>query len=613
MNGTSRASGQVLRDRSAWKLAGLVGLALASAGAVSACSAMAQTAERHQDVAAADFTSVRIIAVSGSLEVRGGDVTEISATGVARAATVGGLENVRLSFTANGSELVIEALTPGMTTSLDLVVTLPDWLPVTINDGSGDTNVANVHSVRLIDGSGDVDIVGVTANVVVGEDGSGYMRIANVGGDVIVEDDGSDDIAIDSVVGSVDIRSDGSGDIKVENVGGHFRVGSGGSGAIGYANVAGNVALPGDPTPLAQHQAAAAFAADETGARLQAALGEVIAAADTAFPGTVVHVSQPGVGNWSLAAGVADTATGRAVEPDARFRAGSVLKPFVAVVVLQLVEEGRLALDQPITEILAALVTDRFADANRITVRMLLNHTSGLPEWSTEQVDMETAANPLRILTTDYVLDIAAGLPPTFQPGQGFAYSNTNYNLLGLIIEEVTGEPWRAAVRERVVDRLGLENTFLPEPGDATIPEPVMHGYAYLTAQPQDITAIDPSMAGAAGGSALVTTAADLVAFLDGLRNGSLFADPATFAQMSDFLPAPDEGFQDGYGLGFEHLLLPGGIEMIGHFGVTAGYFAIVGYFPALDLTVSAAINAWPADPSTVLFQVLGVFAQQAR
>jgi D-alanyl-D-alanine carboxypeptidase len=190
---------------------------------------------------------------------------------------------------------------------------------------------------------------------------------------------------------------------------------------------------------------------------------------------------------------------------------------------------------------------------------------------------METAANPLRILTTDYVLDIAAALPPTFPPGEGYAYSNTDYNLLGLIIEDLTGESWRMAVQERVIDRLHLANTFLPEPGDATIPEPVMHGYANFTAPPQDITAIDPSMAGAAGGSALVTTTADLVAFLDGLRTGVLFADPATFALMSDFMAAPDEGFQDGYGLGFQHLLLPGGIEMIGHYGVTAGYFAIVG------------------------------------
>jgi D-alanyl-D-alanine carboxypeptidase len=347
-------------------------------------------------------------------------------------------------------------------------------------------------------------------------------------------------------------------------------------------------------------------------ARLQAAVDNVVADTGTNFTGTVVYASRPGVGSWSVAAGVADTAIGNAVSPDARFRAGSVMKPFVAVVILQLLEEGYVTLDQPITELLPASVTDRFVDADRITVRMLLNHTSGLPEWSTDEVDAATVADPLRILGTDYVLDVAAAQTPTFAPGEGYSYSNTDYNLLGLIIEEITGESWRAAIRERVFDRIGLQNTFLPEPGDPVLPEPAMHGYQFLTDGPVDITTIDPSMAGAAGGSALVTTAADLAAFLDALRAGALFADPGTFALMSDFSPAPDDGFQDGYGFGFQHLVLPGGIEMIGHYGVTAGYFAITGYFPALDLTVAAAINAWPADPSTVLFAVLQVFADEA-
>lgn len=379
---------------------------------------------------------------------------------------------------------------------------------------------------------------------------------------------------------------------------------------------------PGLARAIGLTMAAVAFATgssaeDETAARgialrLQAAIDEVVAADSTVFPGTLVHVSQPGLGSWSLAAGIADTATGEALAPDARFRAGSMMKPFIAVVVLQLVEERRLGLDQPITEILAASVTDRFPDAGEITVRMLLNHTSGIAEWNTDAVVMEIAADPLRILTTDYILDVAAAEPLTFAPGEGRSYSNTNYNLLGLVTEEITGEPWRVAVRERVVDRLGLENTILPEPGDATIPGPAMHGYAYLSELPEDFTAVDPSMAGAAGGGALVTTAADLVAFLDGLRSGALFADPATFALMSAFVEAPAEGFQDGYGLGFAHYVFPGGIEMVGHFGGTAGYFGLVGYFPALDLTLSLAINAWPADPGTVLFRVLGSLAEVA-
>jgi len=342
--------------------------------------------------------------------------------------------------------------------------------------------------------------------------------------------------------------------------------------------------------------------------RLQAALDSVLADDRAAFPGAVVHVIQPGVGSWTVAVGVANSATGEPPAPDARFRAGSNMKSFVATVALQLSEEGKLALDQPVTDLLPPSVTYRFADTDRITVRMLLDHTSGLPEWNTDAVRAAVAADPLRIIPTDELLDLAAAREPTFAPGTGWAYSNTNYNLLGLVIEEVTGNTWRAAVRERVIDRLGLRNTSVPEPGEPSIAGPVMQGYSLFTPEPQDFTVIDPSMAGAAGGSALITTTADLATFFDALRGGALFDNPATFELMSDFIPSPADGFQTGYGLGLQHLVFPGGIEMVGHFGVTAGYFSIFGYFPALDLTVAAAINAWPANPGPLLLAILGEF-----
>jgi D-alanyl-D-alanine carboxypeptidase len=145
---------------------------------------------------------------------------------------------------------------------------------------------------------------------------------------------------------------------------------------------------------------------DAVGKRLQTALESTIADDQTLFAGTVVHVRQS-ERSWSLAAGIGDTSTGAAVEPGSHFRAGGIVNTFVAVVVLQLFEERQLTLDDPMTALLPASVTARFGDSDRITVRMLLNHTSGIPEWITDEMVTELAANPTKVWLVDEFLDRA--------------------------------------------------------------------------------------------------------------------------------------------------------------------------------------------------------------
>jgi D-alanyl-D-alanine carboxypeptidase len=222
---------------------------------------------------------------------------------------------------------------------------------------------------------------------------------------------------------------------------------------------------------------------------------------------------------------------------------------------------------------------------------MLLNHTSGIPEWLTEATIGRIAAEPAKVWTAEEFIDIAAAEPSPFPPGEGWAYSNTDYNLLGLIIEQATGDTWRKAVTTRVIAPLGLAHTALPEPGDASMPGAFMHGYGMIGGAVLDLSFIDPSMAGAAGGDALVTTADDLATFLSALRAGTLFKDPKTFAMMSDFVAAEGEGGRTGYGFGLERYTLPGGLEMIGHSGGTAGYRSGAFYFPSLDLTMTFAMS----------------------
>ena len=326
--------------------------------------------------------------------------------------------------------------------------------------------------------------------------------------------------------------------------------------------------------------------------QLQAALDAAVQSPETNFPGAMLYVSSPELGTWTGVAGLGNIEMDAAMRPDDKFRAGSIMKPFVSVVILQLVEEGLLSLDDPMPTVLSENVTAKFANSDQITVRMLLNHTSGLPEFVTDVVYAEIAANPTRVWEEDEWLDIAADQVPYFTPGQGWKYSNTDYVLLGLVIEQTTGHSWREEVRERIIEPLNLENTLLPEPGDLSIPGNHARGYHAMNGALVDLTGVDPSMAGAAGGSALVTTTADLARFLNAVLTGELFQSAGTLNEMLAFVDAPDEaGVPYWYGLGMEKYVLPGGIEMIGHSGSTAGFSADVSSIPTLNITVAAAFN----------------------
>ncbi len=345
--------------------------------------------------------------------------------------------------------------------------------------------------------------------------------------------------------------------------------------------------------------------------RLQAALEDACRGADTGFPGAVLHVRGPELGAWSGAAGQGEIETATAMAPNDRFRAGSVLKPFVAVVTLQLVEEGRLAFDDPMTAVLPGSVTSRFSANEQITVRMLLNHTSGIAEWLTDEVGVEIATNPTRVRPIEEYLDLAAAQKPYFPPGKGFTYSNTDYNLLGLAIEQATGRSWREEVRERIIESLYLDDTFLPEPGDLSIPGNYAHGYMDMGGGLVDLSEIDPSMAGAAGGHALVTTATDLACFMEAVLAGKLYQVATTLDEMLTFVEMPRDtnagGPAVGYGLGVRRYVLPGDIEMLGHAGTTGGYQCFVHNMPAQGITISGMMNKIPSDQMQLIAPALEI------
>ena len=332
------------------------------------------------------------------------------------------------------------------------------------------------------------------------------------------------------------------------------------------------------------------------GAQMQAIIDRAVDAPKSDIPGVALYVRQPGKPAWSGAAGK--------MRAGDRFRAGSIVKTFVAAATLQQVERGRLSLDAPLTSVLPPRITARFADADRITVRMLLDHTSGIGEFDPPALDRQALRDLRRRWTTAEFLDRAARAPRTGAPGEHFAYSNTDYTLLGLILGQVTGKSWRTVVRENVIDRAGLRHTSLPAPGTMPHGRDIARGYQFDRGRLRDVTDMDSSMAGPAGGHALLTTTADLSRFLRELLAGRLFAHPETLAQMRDFLPTPDEHGRVGYGLGLERYVLPGGAEIVGHMGTTAGFRAYMFHLTAQDVDI-AMVTDRPVDPMPILAPAL--------
>jgi D-alanyl-D-alanine carboxypeptidase len=344
------------------------------------------------------------------------------------------------------------------------------------------------------------------------------------------------------------------------------------------------------------------------GRRLQRVLRDAVRDPSTHFPGAILHVQSPTLGSWTGVAGLGRLSPATHMRPGDRFRAGSVIKPFVSVVVLQLAERGRLSLDARLPEVLPANVVGRFANAPDISVRMLLGHRSGIPEWDLPEVDDYIARHPAKVWRISEFLDLAATHPPEFAPGTSYKYSNTEYNLLGLIIERATGRSWRHEISRRVLRPLGLGHTSLPYPGHRSITGAHAHGYLALDGRTVDRTRIDPSVAGAAGGGALVTTVQDLSRFVDALLKDRLFRHRRTLRQMLAFAPAPDVGGQVGYGLGIERRLIPGGVEAIGHLGGAGTYTSYVGRLRPQGVTISFAIN-WQDDPTPVFLPAVKLLA----
>ncbi|ARF55859.1 serine hydrolase domain-containing protein [Streptomyces gilvosporeus] len=274
-------------------------------------------------------------------------------------------------------------------------------------------------------------------------------------------------------------------------------------------------------------------------------------------------------------AGVADLRTGRRMDRFDHFRAGSLTKTLVATVILQLVAERKLSLDDPASAHLPPGTPHRapggHSDLRKVTVRQLLDHTSGLfnytqDRWFARQMH-GTGFDVHRYAphTPVQLLRLALRHRPVAAPGARYSYANTNYLVLGLIIRGVTGHSYATEIRRRILLPAGLDDTSFPG-HDPALPRPHGRAYSRIGGREVDSTFLDPSLAGAAG--EMVTTLDDLNRFFAALLSGTFLA-PRQMAEMRD-----EQGTGGTYGLGLYATRLPCGVTVWGHNGDINGSFA---------------------------------------
>ncbi|MGW0804817.1 serine hydrolase domain-containing protein [Nonomuraea sp. NPDC002799] len=311
--------------------------------------------------------------------------------------------------------------------------------------------------------------------------------------------------------------------------------------------------------------------------KVQRVLNQTVAA--KLAPGMVAEIRDGGR-SWFGSAGVSDTGTGRQRRQNERFRIGSASKAFTATVVLKLAAEGKLSLDDTLDKWLPGLFDGSAYQPGKITIRQLLNQTSGVYAYSDDEeffatgVGAEWFKHRYDTYTPQQLVKIALAHPPTGEPGQRFKYSNTNYILAAMIVEKATGRTFEQELIRTVIRPLRLTGTSLPGT-DSKIrgPHPV-HYSTLFSRDPQptihDATQMNQSFAWAAGG--VISTTTDLNRFFSALFGGRVL--PA--AQLREMLTTVStEGAnwipETRYGLGIFEQKLPCGTSVWGNAGATYG------------------------------------------
>jgi D-alanyl-D-alanine carboxypeptidase len=294
--------------------------------------------------------------------------------------------------------------------------------------------------------------------------------------------------------------------------------------------------------------------------------------------GVAMAVARPGNDAWAGARGLADRDARTALERDDLFRIGSITKTFTAVVVLQLVEEGKLRLDDSVRRYIPDFHWD-----DAITVRQLLTHTSGIPDYQSVNGFTERQRKDRgKRWTAEELVGLVADRDLGFQPGTRFSYSNTNYALLGQVVRAAAGAPWAMA------------HTFIPSVEN--VPGGVIAGYSDADGDGRSDNIGGGSWPaleteGEAVGN-IVSTAEDVLRFDVALFRGQLLRPESMDAML---------GAGTEYGLGVQHWQAASGVAAVGHGGSDPGFGASMAYLPDHDIAVVVLVNDSNVDPNDLV------------
>ncbi|MFE6754871.1 serine hydrolase domain-containing protein [Streptomyces sp. NPDC057684] len=314
-------------------------------------------------------------------------------------------------------------------------------------------------------------------------------------------------------------------------------------------------------------------------------------------------------GTWKGTSGLGDL---RAKTPRGdrdRYRVGSITKTFVATVLLQLEAEGRLSLDDTVDHWLPGVVTGHGHDGRKITVRQLLNHTSGIYNVTADKGFQQTVFFRDGFLKHRYdtwspgkLVRVAMAHEPDFAPGTSWNYSNTNYVLAGMVVKEVTGHSYADEIRHRIIEPLHLRATSLPG-ATVTVPRPASRAYSKFPDDPDkktyDVTELNPTLASSAG--EMISDSADLNRFYSALLRGRLLP-AAQLAEMKKTVPVSKDEPGLGYGLALMRQKLSCGKELWGHSGGIHGSNTDSVTTPDGRHTLSFNFNGdWTGDSQAVI------------
>jgi D-alanyl-D-alanine carboxypeptidase len=309
------------------------------------------------------------------------------------------------------------------------------------------------------------------------------------------------------------------------------------------------------------------------------------------LPGAVVSIYSENYGAWSGAAGFSDVARQLAMDSSMLQYLQSISKTYTAVAIMKLHEDNKIDLDAPLTRYLPAEHSRNLASADKITIRMLLNHTSGLPEYSDNPHFVSyVMLHPTKVFNIEDALIYLKNETLVFEPGSKHKYCNTNYLVLSMIADVITGD--HAAFIDKIIfKKLGLKNTFYRSSPGYLNYKNLVHSYwdVLNTGRPADITPLQiANVATLKGDDGIVCTPGDAVRFLQGLQEGKLLK-PATLAEMKTWVNG-DDG-KPVYGLGLVYYEA-GALNGFGHSGGGIGAGCMLIYVPEKKIYIFMATNA---------------------